>query len=143
MDSPGLALGLALVLWGACTAVPLAAAPLRVGDAAPAWGLPDLAGSRVMLPADLQGKVVVLHFWASWCQPCKAMVPALEAVAGQYAGRLRVGKLNVEDNGDVPMRYAIHSLPTLLLFKRGQVAEQRVGLVSKDALAKLVESHLQ
>jgi thioredoxin 1 len=82
---------------------------------------------------------VLVDFWAEWCKPCLAMVPDLEAVAEAYAGRLRVGKLNVEEHGTVAEQYGIQAMPTLLVFKGGKVAEQRVGKMSKDALAKLVE----
>ncbi len=85
---------------------------------------------------------VLVDFWADWCVPCKTLLPAVEAVARQFGRRLRVGKMNVEENEQVPYRYNITSLPTLLLFKGGQVAEQRVGLVSKDTLVKLVEGQL-
>jgi thioredoxin 1 len=85
---------------------------------------------------------VLVDFWASWCAPCKLLVPSLEAVAGQYAGRVKVGKLNVEDNADVPFRYNITTLPTLLVIKGGQVAEQRVGLLAKDALKRLLDGHV-
>ena len=85
---------------------------------------------------------VLVDFWAEWCVPCRALVPAVEAVASQFDGRLRVGKLNVDENNDVAMRYDIRTLPTLLILKKGQVAEQRVGLLSKDALVKLVEPYL-
>ena len=82
---------------------------------------------------------VLVDFWADWCQPCKVLVPTIEAVAEQYKGRLKVGKMNVEENDDVPFRYSITTLPTLMIFKKGQVSEQRVGLISKDNLAKLIE----
>jgi thioredoxin 1 len=85
---------------------------------------------------------VLVDFWADWCAPCKTLLPAVEAVARQFGGRLRVGKLNVEENEQVPYRYNITTLPTLLIFKGGQVAEQRVGLLSKDTLVKLVEGQL-
>ena len=87
-------------------------------------------------------KPVLVDFWAAWCQPCLAMVPDLEAVAEAYTGRLRVGKLNVEEHGAVAEQYGIQAMPTLLVFKGGKVAEQRVGKMSKDALAKLLEPHL-
>ena len=87
-------------------------------------------------------KPVLVDFWAEWCVPCKTLVPAIEAVAEQFGGRLRVGKLNVEENAHVPYRYNITTLPTLMIFKRGQVSEQRVGLLSKENLIKLVEPHL-
>ena len=85
---------------------------------------------------------VLVDFWAEWCMPCKTLVPTLEAVAKQFAGRLRVAKINVEENNDVPIKYNVTTLPTLLLIKGGMVAEQRIGLISKDHLVKLVEPHL-
>ncbi|PYQ17715.1 MAG: thioredoxin [Acidobacteria bacterium] len=85
---------------------------------------------------------VLVDFWAEWCKPCLAMVPDLEAVAQLYAGRLKVGKVNVEENNDVPFRYNITAMPTLIVLKAGKVLDQRVGKMSKDALVKLVEPHL-
>ena len=85
---------------------------------------------------------VLVDFWAEWCVPCKTLVPAIEAIAEQFGARLKVGKLNVEENAGVPYRYNITTLPTLMIFKRGQVSEQRVGLLSKENLIKLVEPHL-
>jgi len=85
---------------------------------------------------------VLVDFWAAWCAPCKAMVPDLEAIAGEYAGRVRVGKLNVEENAATPGEYAITSLPTLLVFKGGRVAEQRVGKMNRAQLAKLLDELL-
>jgi thioredoxin 1 len=85
---------------------------------------------------------VLVDFWAEWCKPCLAMVPDLEAVAVAYKGRLRVGKVNVEENNDVAFKYNVTGMPTLLVLKGGKVLEQRVGKLSKDALVKLVEPHL-
>jgi thioredoxin 1 len=82
---------------------------------------------------------VLVDFWAEWCQPCKVLEPTVEAVAQQYEGRLKVFKMNVEDNDSVPFRYSITTLPTLMIFKKGQVSEQRVGLIGKDNLVKLIE----
>jgi thioredoxin 1 len=86
---------------------------------------------------------VLVDFWAEWCQPCKALVPIIEAVAEKYGDKLRVGKLNVEENYDVPARYTVNGLPTLLLLKAGKVLEQRKSLISRDDLVKLVEPHLR
>jgi thioredoxin 1 len=85
---------------------------------------------------------VLVDFWAEWCIPCRTLSPIVEAVAAQFGGRLKVGKLNVEENAQVPYKYDIRSLPTLLVLKGGQVAEQRVGLVNKENLIKLLEPHL-
>jgi len=85
---------------------------------------------------------VLVDFWAEWCKPCLAMVPDLEALAAAYKGRLRVGKVNVEENNDVAFKYNVTGMPTLLVLKGGKVLDQRVGKLSKDALVKLVEPHL-
>jgi thioredoxin 1 len=82
---------------------------------------------------------VLVDFWAEWCAPCKAMVPDLEAIAGEYAGRVRVGKLNVEENQQVPFQYGITAMPTLIVLKGGQVVEQRVGKMGRVQLAKLLD----
>jgi thioredoxin 1 len=99
----------------------------------------DQNWAQDVLSAD---KPVLVDFWAEWCAPCKAMVPDLEAVAAQYSGRVRIGKLNVEENDQVPFQYGITAMPTLLVLKGGKVAEQRVGKMSRDQLAKLLDSHL-
>jgi thioredoxin 1 len=85
---------------------------------------------------------VLVDFWAEWCMPCRTLSPTVEAVAAQFDGRLKVGKMNVEDNLDVPTRYNVSSLPTLLLIKGGLVAEQRIGLISRERLAALLGPHL-
>ncbi len=82
---------------------------------------------------------VLVDFWAEWCAPCKAMVPDLEAIAGEYEGRVRVGKLNVEENDQVPFNYSITAMPTLIVLKAGQVVEQRVGKMGRLQLAKLLD----
>jgi thioredoxin 1 len=86
---------------------------------------------------------VLVDFWGEWCAPCKALVPTLEAVAAHYGGRVKIGKLNVEDNDETPYKYNVTTLPTLMIFKGGQVSEQRVGLMNKDELIKLLDSHLR
>ena len=89
---------------------------------------------------------VLVDFWAEWCGPCKMMGPTIDAVADEFAGKAKIGKLNVDDNGQTAMRYGIRGIPTLLVFKGGQVVAQKVGAVGKtdvqalinDALAKSV-----
>jgi thioredoxin 1 len=85
---------------------------------------------------------VLVDFWAEWCGPCRIIAPTVEVIASEYAGRLKVGKLNVDDNLSVTSRYNIRSIPTLLLFKAGQIQEQVVGATSKDNISKLVDKHL-
>lgn len=87
-------------------------------------------------------KPVLVDFWAPWCAPCRMMAPTVEAVAGEYADRAVVGKLNVDDNQGVAGKYNIRGIPTLLLFKDGEVREQVVGATSKDAVTKMIEKHL-
>jgi thioredoxin 1 len=87
-------------------------------------------------------QAVLVDFWADWCVPCKTLLPSIEAVARQFDGRLKVAKLNVEENAQIPYRYNITTLPTLMVFKAGQVAEQRLGVVSRENLIKLLEPHL-
>ncbi len=85
---------------------------------------------------------VLVDFWAEWCGPCRMMSPTVDAIASEYAGKVKVGKLNVDDNGNTAMRYNIRGIPTLLLFKGGKVVEQKVGAVGKTDVQKMLESHL-
>ncbi len=85
---------------------------------------------------------VLVDFWATWCGPCKMMAPTVDAVATEYAGKLKVGKLDVDDSGATAMRYNIQGIPTLLLFKGGRVVEMRVGAVGKAEVVKMLQPHV-
>jgi thioredoxin 1 len=87
-------------------------------------------------------KPVLVDFWAVWCGPCRMIAPHVEALANELSGRLKVGKLNVDDNVGVASRYRVQGIPTLLLFKDGQVKEQLVGYMTADRIKQAVEPHL-
>jgi len=85
---------------------------------------------------------VLVDFWAVWCVPCRAIVPALEQIAAAQAGKLKVVKLNVEENMNAPARYGVRGVPMLLLFKNGDVKETFVGSMSKDKIMNSITKHL-
>jgi thioredoxin 1 len=82
---------------------------------------------------------VLIDFWAPWCGPCKAIAPVVEELAKEYAGRLKVVKMNVDDNPQTPSRYGVRGIPNLIVFKGGQVQDQIVGAVPKAQLVKAVD----
>ncbi len=85
---------------------------------------------------------VLVDFWAEWCGPCKMLNPILEEIANNYAGKITVAKVNVDENPNTPAKYGVRGIPTLILFKNGNAEATKVGALSKSQLAAFIESHL-
>ncbi len=85
---------------------------------------------------------VLVDFWAEWCQPCKMLMPTIEKVATRYEGKAKIGKVNIDDSRETAMKFNIQSIPTLLLFKNGEVKQQFVGLVDEEKIATAIDDQM-
>ena len=88
------------------------------------------------------GTPVLVDYWAEWCGPCKMIAPILDEVSKDYDGKLRIAKMNVDENRDIPAKYGIRGIPTLMLFKGGELAATKVGALSKAQLTAFIDAHL-
>jgi len=85
---------------------------------------------------------VLVDFWATWCGPCRQMTPIVDQLADEYAGKAKIGKLNVDENTQIAARYQVRGIPTMLLFKGGQLVASKVGATGKADLQKLIDAHV-
>jgi thioredoxin 1 len=112
------------------------------------WSLNMSEGILTLTDNDFEAEVLktpelaLVDFWAEWCAPCRALAPVIKGVADSYQGRLKVGKINVDENPNTAGRYQVRAIPTMLLFKNGEVVDQIVGLVSQSKLSDVINRHL-
>ncbi|MCG8670110.1 MAG: thioredoxin TrxA [Pseudomonadales bacterium] len=85
---------------------------------------------------------VLVDYWAEWCGPCKMIAPILDEIAGEYDGKIKIAKLNIDENGETPPKYGIRGIPTLMLFKNGNVEATKVGALSKSQLTAFIDSNI-
>jgi thioredoxin 1 len=85
---------------------------------------------------------VLVDYWAEWCGPCKMIAPILDEVAKEYAGKLKIAKINIDENQETPKKYGVRGIPTLMLFKNGSIEAQKVGAVSKSQLSAFIDSSI-
>ena len=94
--------------------------------------------------SDLEsGKPLVVDFWAEWCGPCRMVTPIIEELAGEYEGKVLIGKMNVDENSEIPSEYSVRNIPTILFIKGGEVVDRHVGAASKAVLKEKVEKLLK
>lgn len=105
----------------------------------PTKAVTDASFQADVIQSDLP---VLVDFWAAWCGPCKAIAPALEELAGEFEGRLTIAKVDIDDNPDAPIRYGVRGVPTMLLFRGGEVAATKVGAEPKGRLKAWLEGEL-
>jgi len=86
--------------------------------------------------------ISVIDFWAEWCGPCKMIGPIIEELATEMEGKATIGKMNVDSNKDIPLKYGVRSIPTILILKNGELVDKHVGVTSKQALAEKISAHL-
>jgi thioredoxin 1 len=110
-----------------------------VSDASLIKHVSDASFDTDVLKSD---KPVLVDYWAEWCGPCKMIAPILDEVATAYDGKLQIAKLNVDENREVPQKFGIRGIPTLMLFKDGQLAATKVGALSKSQLTAFIDGHL-
>lgn len=85
---------------------------------------------------------VLVDFWAEWCSPCRAIAPILADIAKEFKGRLQIVKINIDENPETPAKFSVRGIPTLMLFNQGELAETKVGAMSKSQMTAFIESHL-
>lgn len=88
------------------------------------------------------GEAMVVDFWAEWCGPCRMVTPIIEELSAEYEGKVKIGKMNVDENNEIPMKYSVRNIPTILFIKGGEVVERKVGAQSKAILKEAVEKLL-
>jgi len=114
---------------------------VQAGDKVPDFSIVTNRG-RTITPSNFGGKLLMVNFWAAWCAPCKAIAPTVDALSEEYKDRVKFCKVNVDDNAQAPSKYGVRGIPTLILFKKGEVADQLIGAASRESISSMIDKSL-